>query len=114
MLEKFEGTTPSQESEKNREKVDFNRLEVGMKIRIKQPEGKVYNTGSDADVDEGGIHLKEEWVETTITEINKDPDDQCVSTKESIHEGSHYVNEFDPEEMWYEDGVLHADPTIDY
>ncbi|MBD3247753.1 hypothetical protein GF382_00490 [Candidatus Falkowbacteria bacterium] len=113
MPEKFEGITPPQESKKNREKVDFDKLEVGMKIKIRQPEGKVYDTSSDADVGQGGIHLKEEWIETTIKDINKDPDDQFVTTVDNIREESYFVDDFSPEEMWYENGVLHADPTID-
>lgn len=113
MEKTLEGVTQPQESEKNREKVNFDKLEVGMKIKIKQPEEKVYDTVSDADFDQGGMHLKENWIETTITEINKDPDDQFVFTKEGIHQGSYFVNEFNSDQMWYENSVLHADPTID-
>jgi len=113
MLEKFKGTTPPQESKEIKEKIDFDNIQKGMPIRIKQPEGKVYDTGADADVGQGGMNLEERWVETTISEINQNPDDQFITTEESIRQGSYFVNEFGPEQMWYENGILHADPTID-
>jgi len=89
--------------------VNFDTLRVGMEIKIKQPITTAYSTGSDADASVGGIELGENWMNAVITSINTDPDEQYVTVSNKIQIGSHFVDEFGPHELWYENGVLRGE-----
>lgn len=89
--------------------VDFDTLRVGMEINIKQPNTTAYSTGADADATIGGMELDESWISAVIIDISTNPDNQYVTVSKKIQIGSHFVEDFGPHEMWYQDGVLYAE-----
>ena len=90
-------------------KVDFSKLKPGMKMLIKQPGGVVYQTSAAADDGLGGFDIREHWIETEIVEVNMDPENLFIRTKNFVLTGSFVIDEFSPENLWYEKGVLHAE-----
>jgi hypothetical protein len=97
------------------EKVDLSTITSGTKIMIKQPAGTHYNTGSDADAGENPIELQESWIETTVALVHPDddPDNRFIETSEIIYLGPYTLNEFTESQIFYRNGVLHADPERD-
>ena len=90
--------------------INISTITPGTRILIKQPAGTTYDTGSDADARCGGMERKEKWIEASVSVVHSDdPEDQYIETDESIHYGSHIVDEFSAENLFYKDGVLHAD-----
>jgi hypothetical protein len=85
--------------ERKKEDVDFSKISVGMKIKIKQPELP---------------GVKEHWIESQITSVNMIPDDLFVVTEDSVYDSAldsgSSTNEFGPNYLWTENGVLFADP----
>lgn len=95
--------------EGNKQPVEFGKITIGMKIRIKQPEGTAYETSADADVGEGGRYFKEQWIDTVVKEKNDDPSNPFIRTERSINFGSYLINDFSPKDMWIGDGILYAE-----
>ncbi|MBD3281489.1 hypothetical protein GF391_01960 [Candidatus Uhrbacteria bacterium] len=93
-----------------KETIDLNKLKPGMPIKIKQPAGKVYETGSAADADYGGIELSEIWHDTVITEVNTDTNEPYIETEQYVHVHSYIFNRFHTDEIRLENGILIADP----
>lgn len=104
-----ENAIPSREATEGRREVKFSDLIVGMTIRIKQPQV----TASDVRMGLGEMAIKESWIETKISAINNDPEDLFITTERGVDLGTRLYDEFTPQQLWSEDGVLHADPLVE-
>lgn len=70
-------------------KVEIGKIKAGDKVRIKQTD--------------------EQWVDSTV----KGVDLENVSIRTApVHVGDYIVDEFTPDQMWYEGDVLHIDPKL--
>jgi len=70
-------------------KVEVEKIKAGDKVRIKQTD--------------------EQWMDSAVEVVNIDHGSIRTSP---VHVGDYIVDEFTPDQMWYEGGVLHIDPKI--
>lgn len=110
VVKKAHGKSFRCSSQKNRPSNarDVDITELGMPIKIKQPETTAYETSARGDIGEGGIRLKEEWIDTKIKAIHKDPSDPGIETEDSIRDGSHMIDEFALKNLYFVGHTLYA------
>lgn len=97
-----------------KEKVDVSTLTVGTPIKIKQSGETHWDSSASFDSGDDGLKAAESWIDTVITSVHPsdDADDRFITTKEHVRQMSFTVNEFSENQIWRENGVLYADPSI--